>query len=62
MLRDQGWFTGSLPPILEDFRNVRNQAAHAGRVDRQTATYWRNRMLGIGTDGIFAQLARTASR
>jgi hypothetical protein len=62
VLRDQGWFTGSLPPILEDFRNVRNQAAHAGRIDRKTATYWRNRMLGIGTDGIFAQLARTASR
>jgi hypothetical protein len=58
-LRNGAWFTGSLPPILDEFRTVRNPAVHSGRVDQKTATRWRNRMLGIGIDGIFAHLART---
>jgi hypothetical protein len=61
-LGDKGWFTGSLPPILDDLRNARNPAVHSGRTDRKTATSWRNRMLGIGTEGIFVRLGSIASR
>jgi hypothetical protein len=61
-LGDKGWFTGSLPPILDDLRNARNPAVHSGRTDRKTATGWRNRMLGIGTEGIFVRLGSIASR
>lgn len=61
-LRDGGWFTGSLPAIIDDFRSVRNPAIHSGRVDRKTATHWRNRMLGIGGEGIFARLAQSSKR
>ena len=57
-----GWLTVSLPPILDGLRKVRNPAVHSARVDRKTATHWRNRMLGIGTEGIFAALARGAAR
>ena len=61
-LRDGGWFTGSLPAIIDEFRSVRNPAIHSGRVDRKTATHWRNRMLGIGGEGIFARLAQPSKR
>jgi hypothetical protein len=56
------WFTGSLPAMLDDFRSVRNTAVHNGRIDQKTAAYWRNRMLGVGTEGVFAQLARVRLR
>jgi hypothetical protein len=35
---------------------------HSGRTDRKTATSWRNRMLGIGTEGIFVRLGSIAGR
>ena len=56
------WFTGSLPAILDAFRSVRNTAVHNGRIDQKTATHWRNRMLGVGTEGVFGQLARITPR
>lgn len=61
-LREGTWFTGSLPAILDDVRSVRNPAVHSGRVDHKTATYWRNRMLGVGQVGVFEQLARARPR
>lgn len=61
-LRDGGWFTGPLPAILDDLRTVRNPAVHSARIDRKTALHWRNRMLGIGVEGIFARLAQAAKR
>ena len=61
-VRDGAWFTGSLPAILDGVREVRNPATHSTRTDRKTATHWRNRMLGIGTEGIFAAIARVAPR
>ncbi len=57
-LRDRGWFTGSLPPILDEFVAVRNAAAHDRRVDRATAAQWRDRILGVGCEGIAVALAR----
>jgi hypothetical protein len=61
-LGDKERFTGSLPPILDDLRNARNPAVHSGRTDRKAATLWHNRMLGIGTEGIFVRLGSMAGR
>ena len=52
------WFTGPLPVILDDFRGVRNEGTHEKRIDRATATRWRNRLLGVGSVGDFVELAR----
>ena len=53
---DKGWFAGQLPPILAAFTEVRNPGVHEARVDRATATEWRNRLLGIGGEGVFLRL------
>lgn len=62
LLAPGAWFTGSLPAILEDFARVRNPGAHAERVDRDTATRWRDRLMGVGCNGDFVELARTNVR
>lgn len=56
-LRHGNWFTGSLPAMLQEFAKVRNDAAHTGRVTRETAIYWRNYLLGVGCHGVLAELA-----
>ncbi len=53
---DRGWFTGQLPSILAAFANVRNEGTHELRITRATATEWRDRLLGVGTDGIFVHI------
>ena len=58
VLVNGGWFTMSLPAILDDFRGVRNEGAHETRVDRATALRWRNRLLGVGGVGDFVELAK----
>ncbi|HEX2778208.1 MAG TPA: hypothetical protein VHM30_01840 [Gemmatimonadaceae bacterium] len=57
-ITESAWFTGTLPVVLDALRTVRNQAAHGGRVDRATATHWRNRLLGVGSEGELVALAR----
>ena len=54
---DKGWVTGQLPPILAAFTDVRNPGVHEARVDRATATLWRDRLLGVGGEGVFVRLA-----
>jgi hypothetical protein len=54
------WFTGQLPAILDDIRELRNGAAHSSRVSRDDATRWRNRVLGVGTSGLIEELAKTS--
>lgn len=62
LLHNGQWFTGSLPAILDEFREVRNPATHEARVDRKTATEWRNRLLGVGSTGDFVELSKTRLR
>jgi len=59
LLSNGSWFTAQLPPILEELRDVRNPAAHESRVGRDEATKWRNRILGVGLQGMIVDLART---
>jgi len=56
------WFTMSLPAMLDAFAEVRNAGTHAERVDRETATRWRERFVGVGCAGDFVELGRVKTR
>lgn len=58
LLENGAWFAGSLPAIVEAFREVRNDGVHASRVDRETASRWRNQLIGVGCEGEFVKLAK----
>ena len=62
VLDNGSWFVGSLPAILDDFRNVRNEGAHVSRVDRSVGVRWRDRLLGVGCVGDFIELAKVQTR
>lgn len=55
---ESAWFTGQLPIVLDGFRDVRNDGTHEKRIDRATATLWRNQLLGVGCTGHFVELSR----
>jgi len=57
-----GWLTGSFAAVLDEFRTVRNEGTHERRIDRKTATQWRNQLLGIGGMGHFVELAKIRLR
>src|SRR6476469_9143043 len=57
-LENGAWFTTSLPPVLDDFRPLRNEGTHQSRVDRATALHWRDRLLGVGCAGDFVDLSK----
>ena len=61
-LKHGAWFTGSLPAIVDELRQVRNEAAHAERVEREVATRWRDRLVGVGAQGILVELAGVQPR
>ena len=62
VLDNSHWFRESLPPILKALAEARNAAAHSGTTDRDTATHWRNRLVGVGCEGDLVALARTRLR
>ena len=45
LLVNGGWLTGQFAAVLDEFRAVRNEGTHESRIDRKTATHWRNQML-----------------
>jgi hypothetical protein len=57
-----GWLTGQFAAVLDQFRQVRNEGTHVSRIDRKTATYWRNQLLGVGCTGHFVELAKVKLR
>jgi hypothetical protein len=56
------WFTASLPPILRELSALRNPAAHSASVERDVATALRNRLMGVGSLGVFTELGRVRAR
>lgn len=62
MLEHTSWFTGQFPAIADAFREVRNEGAHAARVDRKTATQWRDLILGVGCEGHLVHLSKVRPR
>jgi hypothetical protein len=57
-----GWLTSSFAAVLDEFRGVRNMGTHEQRIDRKTATHWRNQMLGVGCTGHLVELAKVRLR
>lgn len=62
LMANGSWFTSQLPAVLDELKDLRNPAAHSARVSRDQATRWRNRILGIGTSGLLAELSRSRSK
>ena len=61
-LREGQWFGSTLGMVLRDFTTLRNSVTHESRLPREAALAWRNRLLGIGCDGVFARLARVEAK
>ncbi len=61
-LTHAGWFSGELPVILDGFRDVRNRGTHSGRIERAVAQQWRDRMMGVGSEGVLVRLASVRRR
>ena len=56
------WLTGPFAAVLDEFRATRNDGIHERRIDRRTATLWRNQLLGVGCIGHFVELAKVRPR
>lgn len=61
-LTHAGWFSGDFAVILDGFRDVRNRGTHAAPIDRALAQQWRDRMMGVGCEGILVKLAGVRKR
>lgn len=55
---DAGWLRTRAPLELRPVLEVRNAAAHSGAVSREQAAWLRERVLGIGGEGVLVRLAR----
>lgn len=51
------WFTSDFAAFADGFAEARNPAAHGETVLRETVVQWRNRLLGVGAEGIVGKLA-----
>lgn len=56
--RDARWLIETLPGELEPLLDLRNPAAHAERVTREQIAGWRQRILGIGCEGLLVRIVR----
>ena len=60
---EQGeWFVTSLPPILAELAEQRNDAAHGKGVPREAVMRVRERLVGVGLVGVLVHLARVIVR
>lgn len=57
-LQSGAWFVEVVVAVIEELAPLRNKAAHGENLDRKTALYWRNRILGIGSLGLVPELER----
>ena len=56
--RDAAWLTTTLPAELEPLLKLRNPAAHDERITRERIAAWRQRILGIGCEGLLVRIVR----
>jgi hypothetical protein len=52
------WFATSLPPIMRELAELRNPAAHGGKVSRDAARRLRDTMVGVACTGTLVELGR----
>lgn len=63
VLTEGAWSTGEFPVILDAFaKEARNLAAHGETVPRATILRWRDRLLGVGVEGVLCRLAKVRKR
>lgn len=55
---DAGWILGELPHALRRILEIRNPAAHGGRVTRDQVMARRAEILGIGSEGLIVRMGR----
>jgi len=56
--RDARWLLETLPDELEPLLELRNPAAHAERIKREQIARWRQKILGIGCEGLLVRIVR----
>jgi hypothetical protein len=56
------WFAGQLPAILKDFSTTRNAAAHSSRIPTAKVLEIRNRLVGVGCQGVFVELGKVGPK
>lgn len=61
-LENGRWLVGQFAAVLDQFRGLRNDGLHQRRIDRRTATLWRNQLVGVGCTGHLVELARVRVR
>ncbi len=59
---DYQWILGVLPHHLEPLVEVRNPAAHSAAIDRECVTKMRDRVLGVGQEGLVVRVVRGRGR
>ena len=61
-LTEGKWFTEQLPPMLEELAGYRNKAAHSERRSRDEVLPHRDRLIGVGGEGVLVRLSRVGRR
>lgn len=61
-LQNGEWFAASLPPVMDDVRRARNDAAHGGKVERERIAALRSAVIGVGCKGSLVELAGACQR
>jgi hypothetical protein len=56
------WLVDVFPGVLAEVVQLRNPAVHSQRIGRVAATRLRNKLVGVGCQGIFTDLARVRIR
>ncbi|HEX2638205.1 MAG TPA: hypothetical protein VHL81_13805, partial [Gemmatimonadales bacterium] len=56
------WFVDVLPGVLNEVVQLRNPAVHRERIGRGPATRLRDRLVGVGCQGTFTDLAKVRVR
>lgn len=57
-LDNGAWLTAEFAAIADEFAQVRNRCAHPGEVTREEVVRWRDRMLGVGSEGVVGRVAK----
>jgi hypothetical protein len=52
----RGWFVTEWPPQLGEWATHRNAASHTGTVTKRQALSLRNRLLGVGGEGVLGRV------
>ena len=59
---DSGWLLSVVPAIVQTLEDIRNPAAHSEASVREVVERLRDRVMGVGEEGLIAQLARGKMR